>query len=194
MLTSTIATSILLVAGAMAAPTATEGGNQPDRVARAAAVTHTIASGRQLTFQADNVIANVGDVVEWHFAPANHSVVQSSFADPCKPLAGGFHSGFNFFVPAGQNQATNVFQITITNATEPLWYYCGQTGGNPGHCQQGMVGVINQQQFNPPLLPTYKANAAKTGVSVNPPDSPLGVAAGNVNGRVILNPNPNAGF
>jgi hypothetical protein len=32
----------------------------------------------------------------------------------------------------------NVFTVMV-NSTDPIWFYCGQVG----HCQGGMVGVIN---------------------------------------------------
>ena len=37
--------------------------------------------------------AAVGDIVEFTFHPKNHSVTQSSFAEPCTPLPGGFDTG-----------------------------------------------------------------------------------------------------
>ena len=37
--------------------------------------------------------AAVGDIVEFTFHPKNHSVTQSSFAQPCTPLPGGFDTG-----------------------------------------------------------------------------------------------------
>ena len=37
--------------------------------------------------------AAVGDTVEFTFHPQNHSVTQSSFAEPCTPLPGGFDTG-----------------------------------------------------------------------------------------------------
>jgi plastocyanin len=190
MFTSTITAALVLAAGVLGAPAPTRTtGDIPSRAIKLTGVTHSIAAGRQLTFQADNVFANAGDIIEWHFAPQNHSVVQSSFEEPCKPLAGGFHSGFNFATKDGQSQADNVFQLVIEDASKTLWYYCGQPGGG-GHCQKGMVGVINQQQLNPPKLDAYRKAAALTGVSVNPPDSPYGSAGG----KVMNNPNPLAGF
>lgn len=48
-----------------------------------------------LYFKPMNVNASVGDVLEFHFLPNNHSVVMGDINDPCKPAAsGGFYSGF----------------------------------------------------------------------------------------------------
>lgn len=149
-------------------------------------VTHRVVAGRagQLIFDPDNVVANVGDIVEWQFLPKNHSVAQSSFAAPCVPDADVPVSFFSGFQPTAANQveAPNVFQIVVQD-TNPIWYYCAQTTGN--HCQKGMAGVINQNFNSPNTLAAYKAKAALTQVSVIPP-----VVQG---GRVLLNPHPNDG-
>jgi plastocyanin len=43
----------------------------------------------ELVFEPDTVIASVGDIINFHFYPINHSVAQSSFDKPCQPLQGG---------------------------------------------------------------------------------------------------------
>ncbi|KAJ5715281.1 uncharacterized protein N7483_012462 [Penicillium malachiteum] len=97
---------------------------------------HKIDVGEDgFSFDPASLSASVGDTVEFHFYPQNHSVAQASFDDPCHPLnSSGFFSGF---VPTSEESKT-VFTLTINN-TDPIWYYCGQEG----HCQAGMVGVIN---------------------------------------------------
>jgi plastocyanin len=48
-----------------------------------------------LTFTPNDITAAVGDILEFHYHPTNHSVVAADFATPCKPKAeGGFYSGF----------------------------------------------------------------------------------------------------
>jgi hypothetical protein len=70
----------------------------------------------------------------------NHSVVQSTFNNPCIPISDiqpatrGFFSGF---MPT-TGTIIPIFTLEI-NDTTPLWYYCSQAM----HCQAGMVGVIN---------------------------------------------------
>lgn len=40
------------------------------------------------TFDPNNVQANVGDTISFHFNPKNHSVTQSSFLQPCQEVPG----------------------------------------------------------------------------------------------------------
>lgn len=180
-------TTLLLAASSISAapaPSSTTN-NEVTRTTTLTGVTHSVVAGLGgLKFDPDNVVAEIGDIVEWHFLPMNHSLVQSSFAEPCKPLADGtgFFPGFEFATQQGQ--ATNVFQIVVEDK-KPLWYYCPQQKGN--HCQQGMVGVINQnfdnQEFS---LRRHRELAALTGTSVIPEVNDVG--------KVIPNPNPNGGF
>ncbi|PNP42257.1 hypothetical protein TGAMA5MH_05939 [Trichoderma gamsii] len=151
-------------------------------------VTHSVVVGRGgLHFDPENVVAEIGDTIEWHFQAANHSIAQSDFAHPCKPLADGtsFFAGFNFFTE-GTGQNPNVYQITVID-NNPIWYYCPQTKGN--HCQMGMVGVVNQNFNSQNTLSNQKVIAAGTGVST------VGTIQGGKNGGFIrANPNPNSGF
>ncbi|KAF4624883.1 hypothetical protein G7Y89_g13283 [Cudoniella acicularis] len=63
--------------------------------ASATAATIQVAVGQNgLTYTPNNITASVGDLIQFSFFPKNHSVTQSSFADPCHPLAGGFFSTF----------------------------------------------------------------------------------------------------
>ncbi|KAM0328043.1 hypothetical protein ACHAQA_005444 [Verticillium albo-atrum] len=83
-----------------------------------------------LSFLPDRVQADVGDVLEFHFYPQNHSVVQGDYHHPCSPVdEGGFFSGF---VP------DDVFKVTVRH-TDPMFFYCSQGK----HCASGMVGVVN---------------------------------------------------
>lgn len=113
----------------------------------------TVGADSKLQFNPSNIVAPVGTQVEFSFYPKvcdltwscqagltwiqNHSVIQSSFANPCHPLDGGFFSGF---VPTKNSPSGTTFTITVQNAS-PIWIYCGQTTGN--HCQSGMVAAIN---------------------------------------------------
>ncbi|TFA99786.1 hypothetical protein CCMA1212_008480 [Trichoderma ghanense] len=151
--------------------------------------THTIVVGRanSLIFDPENVVAEIGDTIEWHFQAKNHSLAQSDFAHPCQPLADGtgFFAGFNFVTEEGQNP--NVYQITIID-NKPIWYYCPQTNGN--HCQKGMLGAINQDFSSENVLSKQKVIAAGTGVSIVPPV----IQGGRVGGFQRANPNPLSGF
>jgi hypothetical protein len=82
--------------------------------------------------------ANIGDEIRFTFEAKNHTVTQSSFLQPCKRLIGpdgmtptGFDTGF-MPVANGASLPTASFIVPSTN---PLWFYCRQTG----HCAKGMV-------------------------------------------------------
>lgn len=47
-----------------------------------------------LGYNPESITANVGDVVEFQFMQKNHTVTQSTFAEPCKAMEGGKDSGF----------------------------------------------------------------------------------------------------
>lgn len=108
--------------------------------AGASGAVHTVQVGQGgLVYVPNTVIANPGDQVVFMFNPKNHTVTQSTFADPCHKMVGGFASGFMPTDPSVVGTATQpMFSITV-NDTKPVWVYCGQTG----HCQQGMVMAIN---------------------------------------------------
>jgi plastocyanin len=101
-----------------------------------AADTQVKVGSSGLAFDPPSVNASSGDTVTFVFYPKNHTVTQSTFAAPCQAMSSGVDSGFQ---PVTAN-ATNVpsFSITVNN-TQPLWFYCRQTG----HCGQGMVFAIN---------------------------------------------------
>ncbi|KAJ6256182.1 hypothetical protein Dda_9017 [Drechslerella dactyloides] len=172
-----------LASTAFAAPTRTSNQMTPRQNGPVGA-THSIVVGRagQLVFDPENVVAEIGDTIEWHFTPRNHSVVQSNFANPCVPA--GPNAFFSGFVPTMSGQNGQVFQIKIYDKN-PIWYYCSQTNGN--HCQMGMAGVINQNfDSNDFTLRKYKENAGRTSVSQSPPAI--------YGGLLIPNPNPLSGF
>ncbi|KAL1844530.1 hypothetical protein VTK73DRAFT_2350 [Phialemonium thermophilum] len=181
MYAKTAAVLALALGLASAAPTATPA-SDPSKTVPLTGVTHSVVAGLGgLHFDPDNVVAEIGDVVEWHFLPKNHSVVQSSFDKPCQPLSDT--SFFGGFYPTADGQNPDVFQIVVKDKS-PIWYYCSQTNGN--HCQNGMGGVINQNFDSDKTLARYKEIAAGTGTSVSPPTIQ--------GGQRIPNPNPNGGF
>ncbi|KAF2033232.1 hypothetical protein EK21DRAFT_109033 [Setomelanomma holmii] len=136
----------------------------PANEIRSTGVIHRIFAGSTtanngLHFEPENVVAEIGDLVEFHFLPKNHTIIQSSFDKPCEPLSNGagIFSGFNFATAAGE--AKNVFTFQVSSK-EPFWYYCSQPNGN--HCQAGMSGVINQNFSGDKTLTRYKEVAKGT--------------------------------
>ncbi|VDC01174.1 unnamed protein product [Peniophora sp. CBMAI 1063] len=104
-----------------------------------------------------------GDVVTFHFNPKNHTVTQSSFAQPCRPLPGGFDTGFNNPVSIGAPLSGRpTFNFTV-NGTGPVWVYCRQAQfTNVSHCGQDMVFAINPDAPNTGMnrtLDTFRKNA-----------------------------------
>ncbi|KAK3985194.1 hypothetical protein QBC44DRAFT_251076 [Cladorrhinum sp. PSN332] len=140
-----------------------------------------------LTFEPNNIIELPRTRVKFSFNPRNHSVVQSSFDNPCQPIGpGGFSSGH---IPVA-NSPSGVFFDVIIPDTKPLWFYCGQTNGN--HCQSGMVGSINAPAAGERTLAAYVAKAkAAPPPSTIPAFAPLGGTV-SVNGTVIHVFNGNA--
>lgn len=76
-------------------------------------------------------------MIQFNFMSMNHTVTQSSFAEPCVKMEGGVDSGF---MPNPDNSIDPppmmMFQVTTM---EPVWMYCAQKG----HCGKGMVFSIN---------------------------------------------------
>lgn len=103
----------------------------------------------------------------------NHTVTESSFAEPCKPIASnltsasrpGLKSGF---VPVKGNESFTPVYNVLVNDTKPIWIFCGQTN----HCQKGMAMVINQNSSGPNTIDKYIENAAKLPLTDTPPAPP----------------------
>ena len=151
----------------------------PAQPVRYTGVIHRVFAGSTtanngLHFEPENVVAEPGDLMEFHFLPKAHTFVQSSFDKPCEPLGGdnAIFSGFNFNTTAGE--APNVFTFMVPDKN-PIWYYCSQPNGN--HCQKGMSGVINQNFNSNKTLAKYKDNAVNT-VTKQPSTDPLASQVG----------------
>jgi plastocyanin len=130
--------------------------------ASASSSAQTVMVGQNgFTFSPDSVVVAQGKSVVFQFYPGDHSVVQGSFDNPCQPAnSSGFASGF---VNSNSGPASNVFTVTV-NDTNPIWFYCGQVG----HCQGGMVGVINPPSSGQTLA-QYRSAAAGSKSSSSPP-------------------------
>jgi plastocyanin len=96
-----------------------------------------------LAFSPNNLVVPVGDMVQFQFAPANHTVTQSTFDQPCQPIA--LHSNvtgvFSGFMPVTAASTTTPTYTIMVNNTTPMWLYCSQGK----HCQAGMTMVINEK-------------------------------------------------
>ncbi|KAF8507714.1 hypothetical protein JB92DRAFT_3084004 [Gautieria morchelliformis] len=127
----------------------------------AAVTTVTVGQGG-FVFAPNTITAAEGDVVNFKFtgSPGNHTVSQSTFADPCSQLSGGFDSGF-VPVASGFSGTPTEWNLTVTNASAPIWFYCKQTSPAP-HCISGMVGYVFYPSYlraiNPPSSGNTLAN------------------------------------
>jgi plastocyanin len=136
----------------------------------AAAAVHDVhvgGAGGKLVFDPEAIASQPGDQVVFHFHPKNHSVTQSSFADPCGPKEGGFDSGF---MPVPANATDNFPTYTVdVKDTQPIWVYCRQASKTPAsHCGSGMVFAINcGADGTPNSFTNFKKSALAVGASLS---------------------------
>lgn len=99
----------------------------------------TVGADGKLRFDPIEMIANIGDVIEFNFLALNHTLTQSTLGHPCQSN-GQLNTGFNQFNP--QNEAGKfIVKHTITTLS-PQWFFCAQIKPK-SHCQAGMVFAIN---------------------------------------------------
>ncbi|KAI0261048.1 hypothetical protein BC834DRAFT_941179 [Gloeopeniophorella convolvens] len=106
---------------------------------RSAEIQVTVGGTGGITqYSPSSVTANPGDIVIFTFKQKNHTATQSSFANPCSPLPGGFDTGF---IPVNDSNTNGPFQQAQFQVTDqnPVWGYCRQAN----HCALGMVFAIN---------------------------------------------------
>nr|ARK07238.1 putative secreted effector protein CSEP008 [Podosphaera xanthii] len=147
-------------------PDASKGGASGGQV-----TVHVVKVGsadNALTYSPNKVKAAVGDMVQFQFVSGNHTVTQSTFENPCEPMAKtafsnatGIFSGYMPIIPTSAATGSPAMMPTYTimiNNTTPIWIYCSQAK----HCQKGMTMVINENAANPAKsLENYVALAAK---------------------------------
>jgi len=156
-----------LVAGQSASyGSGTSSSPQPSGSVRVWPVQVSNSDGSSLTFNPNTINATPGDMVQFIFNPKNHSVVQSTFANPCVPMpaSNGVLPFFSGYMPVSQNDAMQPTFTVLVNDTKPIWFYCSQAK----HCELGMVGVINPPTTGANTLEAFKANAAKVSKSEAP--------------------------
>ncbi|KAJ7632844.1 hypothetical protein FB45DRAFT_516876 [Roridomyces roridus] len=118
----------------------------------------TVGANALLAFNPPNITANNGDTVTFQFQSKNHSVTQSTFADPCSIATApqGIDSGFQL-VAANATELPE-WSFTITNASAPLWFFCAQTVP-ANHCHAGMVFSVNAKEGTAKSFEAYQASA-----------------------------------
>lgn len=134
-----------------------------------------VVGGPSLTFQPANITAQAGDTITFQFMQKNHTVTQSSFANPCSPLSSSTGSGFDSGFMAVAAGATQFPTYTIqVNNTMPIWAYCKQAN----HCQSGMVFAVNAVETGQNNFENFVNNAKGTSTSANGTAAPAGNSSG----------------
>jgi len=115
-----------------------------------------VGADGKLIYKDNTVIAKIGDIIRFDFNSTNHTVTQSSFQEPCKPLANGFNTGFNQF--NNQSKTGIIFRDFEVKVSTPLWFYCAQVN----HCTKGMVLGVNPGNKFPEFLSRATATATSS--------------------------------
>lgn len=145
------------------------------------AVNHTVFVGASqngtigLRFDPQQITAAKGDIVSFEFRGGNHTVTQSSFANPCAwqfntvTNQKGFNSGFLPFVnTSGQ---VSVYSLEVNDPSTPIWFFCGRVP----HCKSGMYGAINAPTTGNKTFENFAKNVQTTdepGLDVTVPFTP----------------------
>ncbi|EHL00969.1 Cupredoxin [Glarea lozoyensis ATCC 20868] len=130
-----------------------------------------VGADGDLKYKDNQVTAQIGDIIRFDFNSTNHTVTQSSFLEPCKPLAGGFNTGFNQFNNASKTGL--IFRDYKVEVSTPLWFYCAQGA----HCKKGMVLAVNPGNKFPEFLSRATDTATATPISTGKPTTTSGVAS-----------------
>ncbi|CCA69520.1 hypothetical protein PIIN_03459 [Serendipita indica DSM 11827] len=139
-----------------------------------------------LVFNPQVIQADVGDFINFEFRGGNHTVTQSSFANPCTQQfntvtqQNGFTSPFMpYNAASGQ---IGVFTLEVTQTANPIWFFCARKP----HCKGGMYGAINPPTTPGRTFADFAAavpNADEPGFGVTAPFTPTtGSASGSASG------------
>ncbi|GLB44608.1 hypothetical protein LshimejAT787_1702350 [Lyophyllum shimeji] len=109
-----------------------------------------------------------GDTIKWEFRSGQHSVVQSTFDNPCTPMPGGLNTGVFTVSDSLAVDAPGLPSYSVqVNGTDPAWFFDEASG----QCNQGAVLAVNPTTTQ--TAEAFKANAAKAPAS-QPPSSTSG--------------------
>lgn len=128
-----------------------------------------------LVFRPQVITAAVGDLVNFEFRGGNHTVTQSSFANPCTQQFNTVtqQNGFTSpFMPYDANSGVvGVYTLEITQVASPVWFFCARAP----HCKGGMYGAINPPTTGERTFEAFAAsvpNADEPGFGVTAPFTP----------------------
>ncbi|MCJ1342594.1 hypothetical protein MMC31_000780 [Peltigera leucophlebia] len=137
-------------------PTATSVYSSPTGTATSAIPTVTVGiqNGTVLKFDPPFLPkVAIGQKIHFDFRAANHTLTESSLADPCTKLAGttvdtNFQNANKADIPE-----LKPFDLVI-DSDRPRYFYCKQ--GNKAHCAKGMVFSVNTDEAT---FRQFEANA-----------------------------------
>ncbi|KAH8926505.1 hypothetical protein BT69DRAFT_1331296, partial [Atractiella rhizophila] len=100
-------------------------------------------------FDPSSTQTQLGDVVAFEFRQGVHQVYESTWANPCTPLNGGFSAGPES-VPTGGTGGTYNYTIADSN---PHWFF------DSASCTSGGVFSVNPPTTGEQTAGTFLANA-----------------------------------
>ncbi|KAJ6623398.1 hypothetical protein B0H10DRAFT_1786371 [Mycena sp. CBHHK59/15] len=172
--------------GAPASPTTTAAAAVPTAPADTPGHVNVNVAMGGFTFSPANVTAANGTSVTFWFPNTgiDHSVTQSSFANPCTYLTASANNSAGF--DSGLTNSKQ-FTIVITDAQPLALFGCTKlTFSQVQHCGMGMVGSINAPASGNTFA-AFQAAAMKIGTSeVTEPDS--GAVTGGFNAVASVGP------
>jgi plastocyanin len=141
-----------------------------------------------LKFDPQTIVAAKGDIVSFEFRGGNHTVTQSSFANPCTwqfntaTNKNGFNSGFIPFDAASRQ--VGVYSLEVADPNTPIWFFCGR----PPHCKSGMYGAINPPTTGNKTFQAFTANVQTTnepGLGTTAPFTPPNASSSPSSGTAV---------
>jgi len=128
-----------------------------------------------LVFNPQVITAAVGDFINFEFHGGNHTVTQSSFANPCTQQFNTVSQQNGFTSPFMPYDATSgqigVFTLEVTQTASPIWFFCARKP----HCHGGMYGAINPPTTGDKTFAAFAAsvpNSNEPGFGVTAPFTP----------------------
>jgi len=147
-----------------------------------------------LKFDPQQIVAAKGDIISFEFRGGNHTVTQSSFANPCAWQLNtatnktGFNSGFIPYDAASRQ--VGVYSLEVSDPNTPIWFFCGR----PPHCKNGMYGAINPPSTGNRTFTAFANNVQTTeepGLGVTVPFTPPTASSSSSGAAVPSNTNTN---
>ncbi|RDB19691.1 hypothetical protein Hypma_013350 [Hypsizygus marmoreus] len=126
-----------------------------------------------LGFDPSVIHPQAGDTIAWEFRSGQHSVVQSTFENPCTGN-GGINTGVQTVSDSLSVDAPGLPIIRVTvNNTDPLWFF-DEAGGL---CSKGAVLAVNPSSTQ--TAAAFKENAAKA-PATSPPSTTQGDSSSSI--------------